>query len=56
MTPIFVAAPPDPDPGPDREVLALQRRLARVAALLDEPGHITRAELRAALADTEETP
>lgn len=36
------------------EVTALRARLAAVARLLDQPGHVTRAELSAALNDVKE--
>jgi hypothetical protein len=48
--PVFVELLPAPVPDP--ELLALRRLRVRVQALLQEPGHITRAEVQAALDDT----
>lgn len=44
--PVFVVGDEDP------ELVVLRRFRARIEALLAVPGHITRAEVRAALNDT----
>jgi hypothetical protein len=46
---------PGAEPAPlDPELLRLRRFRVRIEALLAEPGHITRAEVQAALADSED--
>ena len=49
--PVFVD--PLPADRPDPELLALRQLQVRVQRLLEEPGHITRAEVQAALDDTQ---